>query len=291
MGIFKKLFGKKDNVRKREGNPNVYDLPNENDRMNWAMEKARLTLHYFEECLQNPKGGQEYFSIKARIEDNGKVEHIWLTDPSFDQEGNIFGVVGNEPIDVQTVSLDQKIGITADFVSDWMIIENARLIGGYTIRAIREGMQGDQLKNFDRSLGDMIVDEGEDYFVPNFETPEGAILLIEEAYDNNDIDKAISCKNFQKEAELMLNKTLKIEIDAAIIDKTAEVLKLSFMKSLQDHGMPKFEGVKRAFKRHFVSEEHCIVTETCIYPDGGKSSQKLNTFRTNNQWKVLSPED
>lgn len=291
MGIFKRLFGKKENVRTRKGSPDVYNLPSEDDRMNWAMEKSRLTLHYFKECLGSPKAGQEHFSIKARIEDNEKVEHIWLTEPSFDGQGNIFGVIGNDPIDVKTVKIDQKIGITADFVSDWMIVENGKLIGGYTIRAIREGLKENELASFDKQLGGMFIDEGEDYFLPNFETPEGAILLLEEAYDENNIDKAISCKNFEKEAELMLKKTLTIEFDQAIIETTAEALRLSFIKSLQEHGMPKFDGVKRAFKRQFLSEEHCIVTEICYYPDGGKSAQKLNTFKANDEWKVLNPED
>ncbi|TPN86876.1 YegJ family protein [Aquimarina algicola] len=291
MGFFRKLFGKKDNVRQREGLPDVYDIPNEDERMNWGMEKARLTLHYFQECLQNPKIGQDYFSIKARIEDNGMIEHIWLTDPSFDNEGNIFGVVGNEPIDVQNVSMNQNIGITKEFVSDWMIIEHGRLIGGYTIRAVREGLAGTQLKNFDQSLGGMIIDEGEDYFTPNLDTPEGAILLLEEAYDHDDIEKAIYCKDFDKEAELMLKETLQIEIDDELIQKTSETLKLSFIQSLQENGMPKFNGIKRAFRRQFKADDHCLVTEICYYPDGGKSFQKINTYKIDNQWKVLSPED
>ena len=38
-------------------------------------------------------------------------------EPSFDDQGNIFGIVGNEPIDVQNVALNQKIGVAQDFVA------------------------------------------------------------------------------------------------------------------------------------------------------------------------------
>jgi len=38
MGILNKLFGKNKNIKKREGNPDVYYLPNDSERMNWAME-------------------------------------------------------------------------------------------------------------------------------------------------------------------------------------------------------------------------------------------------------------
>lgn len=291
MGLFDKLFGKKKNIVKREGNPDVYNMPNENERLNWAMEKARLTLHYFEACLTNPKDGQEYFSIKARIEDNGKTEHIWLRESSFDGDGNIFGIVGNEPIDVKNVSIDEKIGITKEHVSDWMIIENGKLIGGYTIRAIRDGLEGSGLVDFDKNLGGMLVDEGEDYFRPNLETPEGAILALEEAYDNDDLEAAMDCKDFYKEAEFILQKMNKIELDESIITKTAEVLKLSYIKNMQEHGMPKFAGLKRAFLRDKVSDDQYIITEICLYPDGGKSSQKMNTFKIDNQWKVLGLVD
>ena len=291
MGIFNKFFKKKDAIRKREGNPDVYDLPNENERMNWGMEKARLTLHYFEKCLANPKMGQDTFSIKARLEENGKVEHIWLLDPTFDNQGNLFGIVGNEPIDITNVVFDQKIGITREYISDWLIVENGRLIGGYTIRAIRDGLSGNALQDFDKNLGGMLVDDGEDYFEPNFDTPEGAVLVLEDAYDLDDIEKAIDCKNFYREAEMMLKKSVEIELDDNLITKVAETLRLSFLKSLQENGMPKFKGVIRAFKRQFITDQHCILTEICYYPDGSKSEQKLNTYKENDEWKVLSPEN
>lgn len=295
MGFLGKLFGKKEqvaNVRKRKDQPDVMDIKTEDDGMNWAMEKARLTLHYFEKCLQSPKAGQVYFSVKVKIVDAGRVEHIWLTEPSFDDEGNLFGLVGNEPIDVKTVSLNQKIGIERKLVSDWMIMENGRLIGGYTIRVLRDKLTGQALANFDKALGGMHVDYGEDYFLPSDTTPEGAIVKIEEAYDNDNLDAAIECKDFTKEAELMLERMAKQEFGSELVDKTAELLKLSFIKSLQENGMPKFKGVVRAFPfREKISENHIIITEVCYYPDGTHSVQRLNTFKSDSGWKVLNPAD
>lgn len=295
MGIFSKLFGKKNeeqNIRKRQDKPDVIDIQSEDDKMNWAMEKARLTLHYFEESLSNPSSNQQYFSIKVRIVDGDKVEHIWLTEPSFDSEGNLFGIVGNEPIDVSTVKLNQKVGIDRSLVSDWMIIENGRLIGGYTIRAIRDNLSGQALVNFDKGLGGMHIDEGEDYFLADDSTPEGAIVKIESAFNENNIEKAIECKDFVKEAELMLAKMGDLELGTEVIASTAEVLKLSFIKSLQENGIPKFENIKQAFPhREKVNDDQMIITEVCYYPDGSKSVQRLNTYKSEEGWKVLSPAD
>lgn len=294
MGVFSKLFGRNKNekVRKRPNQPDVVDIQNEDEKMNWAMQKSRLTLHYFEDCLISPNLGQQYFSIKVKIEDSGKVEHIWLTEPSFDNEGNLFGVIGNEAIDVKNVSINQNIGIDRKLISDWMIIENGRLIGGYTIRAIRDNLTGGALQKFDKGLGGMVVDAGEDYFLASDTTPEGAIMKIENAYDSDNIEAAIACKDFNIEAELMLSKMSEEALGNEIIKKTAEVLKLSFIKSLQEKGIPKFESIKRAFpKREKISENHIIITEGCYYPNGEQSVQRINTYRNDTGWKVLNLVD
>ena len=50
MGLLTRLFGKKSKPMKvttRKGNPDVLDVSTKDERMNWGMEKARLTLHYF----------------------------------------------------------------------------------------------------------------------------------------------------------------------------------------------------------------------------------------------------
>ncbi len=295
MGILSRFFRKKTTntpIRKRKNRPDVIDFSKENEVMNWAIEKARLTLHYFEESLENPKSGQNYFSIKVKIEDGENTEHIWLIEPSFDKEGNLFGVVGNEPIDVTNIKYDQRIGIDRELISDWMIVEHGRLIGGYTIRAVRETLEPKQLADFDKSLGNLMVDDEEDYFKPNGDTPEGAILALEEAYNQDNLEMALACKDFKAEASLMLKKFDNIPNTQDIIKQTADTLKLSYIASLRKEGMPKFTNIKRAFpKREAIDDKHIIVTEVCTYPNYGKSVQRLMTYKSDQGWKVLSTVD
>ncbi|TCD28223.1 DUF2314 domain-containing protein [Pedobacter psychrodurus] len=287
MGLLSKIFGKK-NVAERKGEPDMVYVPSEDERMNWAIEKANLTLWYFEESLKNPQEYQNYFSIKVLITDGDEGEHIWLTDPHFDDEGNLFGTVGNEPVNIRSVKFNQKIGIQRDLISDWMIIENGRLIGGYTIRAIRDGVAEKEKAAFDNSIG-LYIDEGVDHFKANLETPEGAILAIEKAYNNKDIDAAIACKDFFEEAKSLLS-VMKMEIDQAIINETAEVLKLSFINNIEEHGFPDFSTVQNAFPaRKKVDDTHWVITEVCWYPDGGKSVQLLNAYKSSKGWVVLGP--
>ncbi|WP_231424270.1 YegJ family protein [Pedobacter sp. Leaf250] len=285
MGLLSKIFGKK-NVEERKGEPDMVYVSNEDERMNWAIEKANLTLWYFEDSLENPQPYQVYFSIKVKIIDGENGEHIWLTEPHFDDEGHLYGTVGNEPVDVTTVKLNQKIGIDRQLISDWMIIEDGKLIGGYTIRAIRDGIPDKEKPAFDQNIG-LYIDEGVDHFKTNLETPEGAILSLEKAYNHKDIHAAMDCKDFHEEAKSMLAE-MKVALDNELINETADVLKLSFINNIEEHGFPDFSKITNAFpERNKINDTHWIITEVCWFPDSGKSIQQLNVYKSPEGWKVL----
>lgn len=287
MGLLSRLFGKSKKIEKEEQLPTVA-VAHDDTRMNYAIEKARATLHYFQDSLQDPTPAQEYFSVKVLIEDESNNEYLWLTTPSFDEEGNLFGVVGNTPVYVKSVQVNQRIGIESQFISDWMIIEDGKLIGGYTIRAIRDGLPDAEQHEFDKMTG-LYIDEGVDHFIHDFSTPEGAILCLEDAYDEQDIDKAVSCKNFLEESRMLLQKMDNRYYDDEILESTAEVLKLSFIKNLTEEGFPVFKNLTRAFPvREKITEDLYLITEICTFPDGGISNQRIYTFKEDNEWKVLS---
>ncbi|WP_316796209.1 YegJ family protein [Pedobacter agri] len=284
MGLLSKIFGKK-NVEERKGEPDMVYVSNEDERMNWAIEKANLTLWYFEDSLENPQPYQVYFSIKVKIIDGENWEHIWLTEPHFDDEGHLYGTVGNEPV-VITVKLNQKIGIDRQLISDWMIIEDGKLIGGYTIHAIRDGIPEKEKPAFDQNIG-LYIDEGVDHFKTSLETPEGAILSLEKAYNHKDINAAMDCKDFHEEAKSMLAE-MKVALDNELINETADVLKLSFINNIEEHGFPDFSKITNAFpERNKINDTHWIITEVCWFPDSGKSIQQLNVYKSPEGWKVL----
>jgi hypothetical protein len=62
-----------------------------------------------------------------------------------------------------------------------MIVDNRRLIGGYTIRHYRDTLDNEERLNFDIDFG-VKIDDGNDHFKPDFSTPEGAIIKIEDYY-------------------------------------------------------------------------------------------------------------
>lgn len=299
MGLFSKLFGKgKDKKKKveqeqqeheivrRDENPDVVRVSGEDERMEWAIEKANHTLHYFKDCLSNPKSNQNYFSLKARIEDGQSIEHIWLGDPEYDAEGSFYGIVGNVPLSLKNVKLNDRVGVSAENISDWMIVEEGRLIGGYTIRALREAYPpGPERDEFDQQVG-LFVDFGEDYFPLNLDTPEGAILCLEDAYRAKDLDRALACKDFRREAMMMLEK-LGTAVDDEMIDQMTEVLQLTFIKGLEDEGFPDFTDIKPAFpKRLKLADDLYQIQEVCKYSNGSHSLEEHYVSKTDAGWKV-----
>lgn len=125
---------------------------------------------------------------------------------------------------------------------------------------------------------------------PDFSTPEGALLSLEDAYRRKDIEAAVKSKDFRIEARLMLrnNKNLPAD-DDELIAKAAEVLQLAYRKQFERDGFPDLNGVRSTFPK---TEPHqdgvVVVTEVCHYPDGGSSTQRMLVAKTPGGWRVLN---
>ena len=80
------------------------------------------------------------------------AEHIWLVNIE-SVGGKLFGQVDNLPENVSSIKLGDKIEIEKYKISDWFYIENNKLIGGLTIRILRDRMSADEKKQFDEEFG------------------------------------------------------------------------------------------------------------------------------------------
>jgi uncharacterized protein YegJ (DUF2314 family) len=137
---------------KREGEPTVYSVEAEDIEMNAAMAQARETISQFRERLTSPPATQTYLTLKVRLGSDDAVEHIWIE--TVELVGEKFkGVIANEPIHASTPALGQSITVSLDRVSDWMAIDSGKLVGGYTLRVLRDRMAPDQRAEFDASMG------------------------------------------------------------------------------------------------------------------------------------------
>lgn len=94
----------------------VIYVPEDDPRMNAAMEKARSTAQTFIAALKSPKPGQSAFAVKIQVIDGKNVEYIWLNKVSFDGQG-FQGTVNNEPEKVKNVKMGQKMSIELASIS------------------------------------------------------------------------------------------------------------------------------------------------------------------------------
>jgi uncharacterized protein YegJ (DUF2314 family) len=124
----------------------------ENDpRMNAAMDKARATVKSFIAALQSPQPGQSDFTVKMAFTDGSNTEHMWLGSVSYD--GNLFhGTVSNVPETVKGVAIGQPARVAPAKISDWMYRENGKVVGGYTVRVLRETLSPRERADFDQQL-------------------------------------------------------------------------------------------------------------------------------------------
>ena len=136
----------------------MVQVAEEDAEVNAAMQQAQDTIGIFVTSLQSPKPTQSDFSIKARfISSDGGVEHIWIVDVSYSDEG-FTGVINNVPVDVPEIEQGDNATVPVEDVSDWMFIEDGKLVGGYTIRVLRNRLSPEERERFDEET-DFIIDD------------------------------------------------------------------------------------------------------------------------------------
>lgn len=126
-------------------------VADDDTRMNAAIDKAHSTVDAFIAALKMPKPSQSAFAVKMPFTDGGKIEHIWLSPVTYDGS-NFHGTVSNEPEDITTVKLGQEVSVSLSNISDWMYIEDDKLVGGETLRVLRDTLSPAERAEFDKSV-------------------------------------------------------------------------------------------------------------------------------------------
>jgi uncharacterized protein YegJ (DUF2314 family) len=127
-----------------------YQVPADHAAMHQAVIQARKTVRKFIVALKNPGSGQEDFEVKKPFIQAGQIEHIWLTDVQF--VGNRFqGRVDNEPRKIKGLKLGQLVSVNPNEISDWLYIDNGKLVGGYTVRVRYNELTPQERQAFDRT--------------------------------------------------------------------------------------------------------------------------------------------
>jgi uncharacterized protein YegJ (DUF2314 family) len=114
-------------------------VPQDDPEMQQAFLEARRTIESFIQSLRAPSPTQEYFAVKVRLSGSDPIEYVWVNEVVHD--GSAF--IG-KPGDGFQARLDD--------IYDWMIVDQGRLVGGYTIRVARSKMTPESRAQLDASL-------------------------------------------------------------------------------------------------------------------------------------------
>lgn len=127
----------------------------------------------------------------------------------------------------------------------------------------------------------------------NYNTPQNAILSLELAYSNKDMDAIINSKDFVAEAKIILGQaSYDYDLsDAELISETVELLKLSLINSLKENGFPDFTGARVEFSEVSHDGDLYSIYETIIYPDGTVYKNRIFLTFNGTDWKVATVEE
>jgi hypothetical protein len=131
-------------------------------------------------------------------------------------------------------------------------------------------------------------------FEKNFDTPQGAVLCLEDAYRSKDIDKILDCKDFKLEAIYMLryqieNMADSLKLDEEIINELAEILKHGFVAEIKNN-MPNFDDVDKSefTKIKKIDDDFVLLEEICTFKDGSRSKDNLIVGKKGSEWRMAT---
>jgi uncharacterized protein YegJ (DUF2314 family) len=132
-------------------NPNVRGFAAEDPHMKAAIDSARQGVQVFLHRLDSAGAAPAGMTVKVRLGDEAKGEHIWLT--AVERRGDVLrGRLTEDAVQFP----DRKAGDWAearpDSLSDWMIVGNGVLCGGWTLRVARARMTNAERTALDESL-------------------------------------------------------------------------------------------------------------------------------------------
>lgn len=148
--------------KKPEDEPLFVAISRDSEQMLQAFEKARQSLPQFLSAIASARFSGATNSVKIKLRDDafsreqGKDQfaYLWLWDVEQGPNTTLFASVRELPKDGLN---DLKVGSRLRFdyadVNDWMLVQGSQAWGGYTLRAVRDGMQAQERLQYDEYTG------------------------------------------------------------------------------------------------------------------------------------------
>lgn len=125
--------------------------------LEFAIGQARDTLHTFIEKIATPYADRTFVALKVRFTPPGESpQDIWVDEVTY-TNGVFRGIVGDD-IPALKLEAGEKIEVEEEDIVDWMIVEDGKLVGGYTIRLAVQRMSPEERERFLETLDYSIED-------------------------------------------------------------------------------------------------------------------------------------
>ena len=112
----------------------TWSIDGADPEMSAAIQAARETISSFFDAFEDPQPNQTGFLLKIRYVEGERSEHIWLADLDF-ATMPATGTVANETT-FPGLAYMQRGSFVPDQITDWMYLEDDKLVGGYTTRLL-----------------------------------------------------------------------------------------------------------------------------------------------------------
>ena len=122
-----------------------------------AIEQARASLEDFLAKITTPHPDRSFVAVKVRFVPPGEsVQDIWVDEVTY-TGGVLRGLMGD---DIPSLRLEagEMIRVAEEDIVDWMIVEDGKMVGGYTIRLAVQRMSPEEREQFLETL-DYTIDD------------------------------------------------------------------------------------------------------------------------------------
>ncbi|SHH20171.1 DUF2314 domain-containing protein [Massilia sp. CF038] len=123
----------------------------EDDDYQATIVAARGSLGSFRQMLADTST-TKYPSVKVLLEEPDHRAYIWLSVVAHDNDGFV-GEIFELPREFKTYSLAARVNVRNDEIQDWMINDEGRLHGGFSLRYARARMSDIEKAAFDEHVG------------------------------------------------------------------------------------------------------------------------------------------
>jgi uncharacterized protein YegJ (DUF2314 family) len=130
----------------------MFRVEEEDPEMTTAIQAAKNTLNRFDSALTSENEKFSEFALKQRFETISGSEHIWVGSV-YVKDGNYYGFLANQPDKIPGLQMGDSLKIDKEKISDWKYQIGNKVIGGFTIRLLRDKYSDEEKKQFDKETG------------------------------------------------------------------------------------------------------------------------------------------